>query len=225
MPLGREQDSGVLTAGPGVPRGPCRPCTEKGAAEPQSGLPWACSCPLETFAWRPYLWTLTPPRYKSLRTHELPLMDSTHGPVHTHSHQTCALGPGQPGTPHHWTQVALHAGASTPQKGDCAPELSPGCSCFHSPASPRAQPRRALLADPRENVFMATPSRPPSQLPLRQSRAEQTPAQMTQVRAVRLHARGAVGQGLTGLPFGPLCPGSPRSPLLPGSPCKRSVAP
>ena len=138
-----------------------------------------------------------PPRYKSPRTHELPLMDP-HGPVHTHSHQTCARGPGQP---HHWTRVALHAGASTLQTGDCAPELSPGCSCCHSPASPRAQPRRALLADPRENVFMATPSRPPSQLPLRQSQAEQTPAQTTQVRAVCLHARGAVGQGLTGLPF------------------------
>lgn len=52
-------------------------------------------------------------------------MDSTHGPVHTHSHQTCALGPGQPGTTrHHWTRVALHAGATALQKVTVPPNLA-----------------------------------------------------------------------------------------------------
>lgn len=51
--LAQEQSEGfnVLTTGPGVPLGPCRPCIRKGLMNLGPGLPLACSHLLRTFVW------------------------------------------------------------------------------------------------------------------------------------------------------------------------------
>lgn len=190
MPIRRSRILGYSPLGLGSPW-TLQTLYREGAAELQSGLPWVCSCPLRPLPGGPTS-DPHPPRYKSPRTHELPLMDSTHGPVHN-SHQTCALGSGQP---HHCTRVTLHAGPAH-CKALWPPELSPGCSCCYSPASlAQPRPRLSWQTPRRERVYGHTISSP-SQLPLRTvpGRADSSPDNT--VRAVCC-THAAPRQGLIG---------------------------